>query len=97
MILPLAASVIVMLPEFVPPFVSKIKSCAPLEVSVAFAAPVPICISPVPFGLNSKLIFESSPTAPISGPDPVAAFVISTWFTADPVVSKIIVHFHFRL
>jgi len=62
--------VIVILPEFVPPFVSKVKLYAPLEVRVAVAAPVPICTSPVPFGLSSKLILESSPTAPISGPDP---------------------------
>ena len=35
MIAPLAPSVIVIVPEFVPPFVSKVKSYAPLEVRVA--------------------------------------------------------------
>jgi len=45
-IAPLAPSVIVIVPEFVPPFVSKVKSYAPLEVRVAVAAPVPILVSP---------------------------------------------------
>jgi hypothetical protein len=34
-------------------------------------------IRPVPFGLKRRLRFESSPTAPICAPEPVAAFVIS--------------------
>ena len=45
---PLAASVIVIVPEFVPEFVSKTRLCAPLEVIVASAAPVPTTVSPVP-------------------------------------------------
>ena len=48
---PSAPSVIVIVPELVPEFVSKTKSCAPLVVKVAAAAPVPILVSPEPFGL----------------------------------------------
>ena len=50
-IFPFAASVIVIVPEFEPEFVSKTKSCAPLVVSVAAAPPDPIIVSPDPFGL----------------------------------------------
>ena len=39
---PFEPSVIVILPEFVPEFVSKTKSYAPLDVKVAAADPVPI-------------------------------------------------------
>ena len=63
-IAPFAPSVIVILPEFVPEFVSKTKSYAPLDVKVAAADPVPTLSSPVPFGDNSKSIFESPPAAP---------------------------------
>ena len=73
-------------PEFVPLFVSKTKSYAPLEVRVAAAAPVPILVSPVPFGIKAISILESSPVADMLGALPVAAFVISNWFTADDVV-----------
>ena len=49
-IAPFAPSVIVILPEFVPEFVSKTKSYAPLDVIVDAADPVPTTTSPVPFG-----------------------------------------------
>ena len=65
---------------------SKTKSYAPLEVRVADAAPVPILVSPVPFGTMATSILESSPVADSCGALPVAAFVISNWFTADDVV-----------
>ena len=42
----MAASVIVIVPEFVPEFVSNIKSWAPLVVKVAFPAPDPNTVSP---------------------------------------------------
>ena len=74
MIAPLAPSVIVIVPEFVPPFVSKVKSYAPLEVKVAVAAPVPILVSPVPFGIIATSILESPPVADMLGALPVAAF-----------------------
>jgi len=48
---PFDPSVIVILPEFDPELVSKTKSCAPSVVKVADAAPVPILVSPEPFGL----------------------------------------------
>ena len=83
---PLEPSVMVMLPEFVPELVSNIKSCAPLDVTVAFPDPVPTLISPDPFGIRAKSIFVSPPVADIDGAFPVAAFVISNWFTADAVV-----------
>ena len=76
----------VIVPEFVPELVSNIKLCAPLDVRVAFAAPVPILVSPVPFGIRAISIFESSPVADMLGALPVAAFVTSNWFTADDVV-----------
>jgi hypothetical protein len=60
---PFAASTIVMFPEFVPSFVSKTKLKAPLEVTVAAAAPVPTTTSPVPFGLMSIPTLESPPVA----------------------------------
>ncbi len=63
-IVPSAPSVIVIVPEFVPEFVSKVKSYAPLDVIVAAADPVPTLSSPVPFGDNNKSIFESPPAAP---------------------------------
>ena len=74
---PFAPSVIVTVPEFVPLFVSKTKSYAPLEVRVADAAPVPILVSPVPFGIRAISTFESPPVADMLGALPVAAFVIS--------------------
>ena len=86
MIAPFAPSVIVIVPEFVPEFVSKVKSYAPLVVIVAAADPVPTLSSPVPFGDYSKSIFESPPAAPNLAPEPVAAFVISNWLTAEDVV-----------
>ena len=73
-------------PEFVPLFVSKTKSYAPLEVRVAAAAPVPILVSPVPFGTIATSMLESPPVADRLGALPVAAFVISNWFTAELVV-----------
>ena len=85
---PLAASVIVIVPELVPELVSKIKSCAPLEVIVAFAAPVPTTVSPVPFGLIAMSILESPPVADSVGSFPVAAFAIVNSFTAEPVAVK---------
>ena len=54
---PSAPSVIVILPEFVPEFVSKIKSYAPLDVIVDAADPVPTTISPDPFGDKAKSMF----------------------------------------
>ena len=96
---PFAPSVIVIVPEFVPEFVSKTRLCAPLEVTVASAAPVPTTVSPVPFGLIAMSIFESSPVADNVGSFPVAAFAIVNSFTAElvavskansfPLVSKI--------
>ena len=83
---PFAPSVIVIVPESVPELVSKTKSCAPLDVRVAAAAPVPILVSPVPFGIKATSILESPPVADMLGELPVAAFVISNWFTADAVV-----------
>ncbi len=77
MISPFAPSVIVIVPELVPEFVSKVKSCAPFDVSVAAAAPVPILVSPDPFGIIATSIFVSPPVADIYGAFPVAAFVIS--------------------
>ena len=50
----------VIVPEFVPEFVSKIKSYAPLDVIVDAADPVPTTISPDPFGAKAKSMFESS-------------------------------------
>jgi len=84
-ILPLAASVIVIVPELVPEFVSKTRSCAPLVVKVAAAAPVPILTSPEPFGLICKSTLVS-PLAPRIGGLPVAAFVTSNSLTAEAVV-----------
>ena len=83
-ILQFAPSVIVMFPEFVPLFVSKTKSCVPLVVRVAEAAPVPITTSPEPFGLMCKSTLVSQ-LAPRIGGLPVAAFVTSNSLTADPV------------
>ncbi len=77
-IFPFAPSVIVIFPEFVPEFVSKTKSYAPLDVIVEFADPVPTTISPVPFGDKAKSTFESSPNAATFGSPPVAAFVTFT-------------------
>ena len=54
---PFAPSVIVILPELVPEFVSKTKSYAPLDVIVDAADPVPTTTSPVPFGDKAKSIF----------------------------------------
>ena len=61
-IVPLAASAIVILPEFVPAFVFSIKSPVPLVVIVALALLSPTrtvsasnCTSPVPFGVNAML------------------------------------------
>ena len=85
---PLAASVIVIVPELVPELVSKIKSCAPLEVIVAFAAPVPKTVSPVPFGLIAMSMFESPPVADKVGSFPVAAFAKVNSLTAEPVAVK---------
>ena len=75
---PLEPSVIVIVPEFVPEFVSKIKSYAPLDVIVDAADPVPTTISPDPFGDKAKSMFESSPNAATFGSPPVAAFVTFT-------------------
>ena len=83
-IAPFAPSVIVMFPEFVPLFVSKTKSYVPLVVRVAAAPPDPIIVSPEPFGLICKSTLVS-PLAPRIGGLPVAAFVTSNSFTADPV------------
>jgi len=82
---PLAPSVNVIFPESVPEFVSKTRSCAPLVVKVAAAAPVPILTSPEPFGLRCKstLVY---PLAPRIGGLPVAAFVTSNSLTAEAVV-----------
>jgi len=76
-IAPFAPSVIVIVPEFVPEFVSKVKSYAPLVVIVAAADPVPTTTSPDPFGAIAKSTFESPPAAATFGSLPVAAFVIS--------------------
>ena len=57
-IAPFAPSVIVILPEFVPEFVSKTKSYAPLDVIVDAADPVPTTISPDPFGARAKSTFD---------------------------------------
>ena len=56
-IFPSAPSVIVIVPEFVPEFVSKIKSYAQLDVIVDAADPVPTTISPDPFGAKAISIF----------------------------------------
>ena len=53
---------------------------------MAFADPVPILVSPDPFGIIAKSMFVSPPVAEILGAFPVAAFVTSNWFTAEPVV-----------
>ena len=74
-----------MLPELVPEFVSKTKSCVPLVVIVAAADPVPTTTSPDPFGDIAKSILVSPPFAAINGSLPVAAFVILTSFTAEEV------------
>ena len=92
---PLAASVIVIVPELVPELVSKIKSCAPLEVIVAFAAPVPTTVSPVPFGLIAMSIFESLPVADNVGSFPVAAFAIVNSLTAELVAVTFVSSFPF--
>ena len=58
-------------------------------VNVALAAAVPIAISPEPAGANLKSTFVS-PCAAIIGPAvPVAAFVILTSLTAEPVTPKV--------
>ena len=77
-IFPFAPSVIVIVPELVPEFVSKIKSYAPLDVIVDAADHVPTTISPDPFCAIAKSIFESPPAAANLGSLPVAAFVISS-------------------
>ena len=41
---------------------------------------------PIPFGPRVKFTLLSSPVASIDGLLPVAAFVISNWFTAELVV-----------
>ena len=46
-------------------------------------------ITPVPFGVNVKEMFVSSPVAAIDGAEPVALFVIVISFTAEAVLSKI--------
>ena len=49
---PFAASVIVIDPEELPAFVSSTRSYAPELVIFPEADPLPITISPVPFGMN---------------------------------------------
>ena len=73
---PFAASVIVMLEEFVPAFVSRTKSCAPELVIFPLADPLPITISPVPFG--AKAILPSAASVIVMDPELVPAFVSST-------------------
>ena len=87
---PFAPSVIVIVPELDPELVSKVRSYAPLEVTVAPAPPVPTTTSPVPFGFMSTLIFESPPVASKIGELPEALFVMSNWFTAVLVFWKTI-------
>ena len=88
---PSAPSVIVIVPELVPEFVSNIKSCAPLDVRVAFAAPVPITVSPVPFGAILIFTLESLlPVAEIVGALPLAAFAIVNSLVAEPVAVTLI-------
>ena len=86
LIAPSAPSVILICPELVPEFVSKIKLYTPLDVIVGAADPVPTTISPDPFGAKAKSMFESPPAAANLGSLPVAAFVTSNWFTAEDVV-----------
>ena len=50
------------------------------------ADPVPMTISPDPFGDIAKSILVSPPLAAINGSFPVAALVILTSFTAEEVV-----------
>ena len=85
---PFAPSVIVILPEFVPAFVSRTKSCVPLVVRVAEAEPEPMTTSPEPFTFISTPMLVSPPVASTIGLLPVAALVISNWLTA---------HFHRHL
>ena len=94
--MPLAPSVIVIFPELVPLLVSKTKSCVPLVVSVAAAAPVPIIVFPVPFGFTWRSTLVS-PLAPNIGGLPVAAFVTSNSLTAEPVVWNITCSLPFHL
>ena len=49
---------------------------------------------PVPFAEILRSILESPPVADSKGGSPVAAFVISNWFTAEPVVWNIIFYHH---
>ena len=42
--------------------------------------------TPLPLGSKLILMLVSSPVADMLGALPVAAFVMSNWFTADPVV-----------
>ena len=82
--------------------ISDIAIAPPLFKSVngtnADAAPVPVTVSfvrltllltisePVPLAANDNDTFVSPPTAFSVGALPVAAFVNSTWLTADAVV-----------
>ena len=58
-------------------------------IAPEFVSPL-IVTWPVPFATISRSILESSPVADNSGAPPLAAFVISNWFTAEPVVWNII-------
>ena len=63
-------------------------------IAPGFVAPN-ISTLPVPFGPTFKSILESPPVAWIDGALPVAALVISNWFTADDVVWNTICSFPF--
>ena len=65
---------------------SKTRLCAPLEVIVASADPVPTTVSPVPFGAMLIFTLESLlPVAEIVGALPLAAFAIVNSLVAEPV------------
>ena len=49
-----------MVPEFVPAFVSRTRSCAPEVVSFPAAAPLPITTSPVPLLTREMLPLAAS-------------------------------------
>ena len=86
-IAPLAPSVITIVPELVPLFVSSVKSCAPLEVIVAPPAPVPTTTSPVPLGAMFTLPFVSVALSVLPFKSKLST-VISPVTFKPPVISK---------
>ena len=85
LIFPFAPSVIVIVPESVPEFVSKTKSFAPEVVILPDADPLPITTSPVP--LFVKEIFPLAASVIVIDEESVPSFVFKIKSAAPPVVT----------